>query len=258
MIHTRLPSPALLLGGLFLTLPALAYGQNLIQNGGFNESGQGIWNIGYPNGHFTSEYAARPAVGANPGYLGDEGTYTIGGNPSQNHQDFRVMTSDQGGDGYMMIVNGSSQPDIVVWRSDAISITPGTLYRFSGYVTNVNANYSWPDWRNTQTIIGAMLSIDGGSSWIDFGILLDLRTVVDPNAWHRFEVTWQNTTGTSVILQVDDFQTAAFGNDFALDTLEFEIIPEPNSAALVGGSAFFLHRHLRLKRRREAPLKAMG
>ncbi len=246
--------------GLVLLSPE-GHAQNLIPNGGFNESGEGVWDIGYPNAYFTSQYLARPKYNDPGGYLGGEGTYSISTDPALNHggnNPFRHLDSDQGGDGYMMVVNGASQSGVTIWQGAPISIEAGTTYRFSGYVTNVNTDEGWSAWRSTQAILSASISLDGGGSWRSFGEVVNLTLThdpkdperpINPNDWNLFSVEWSNTTSTSVILRLQNVQTAVGGNDFALDSLSLVAlppaqVPEPAPIALIlgGGLGILLYR----------------
>lgn len=164
---------------------------NLIFNGDF-ESG----------GPSTTDYQAEPGGGCThgAGFLGCEGTYAILDDPSQGHTNF----DDCGFDGNMMVVNGA--PSLQnIWCQE-VCVDPDGTYDFTAWAASVNGS--------SPAIL--QFSIDGELIGSEFG--LSGTTCV----WEQFEAEWSPMNGeTTVEICVTNQNTAAGGNDFALDNIEF-------------------------------------
>lgn len=198
-----------LIVGLTLSLPTTAQA-NLIFNGDFE-----LGNTG-----FTTQYILNNATGV------PEGVYSILQNPSTWHPLAANYGDHTTGNGLMMAVNGATQPGLIVW-SQTVSVIPNTVYTFTGWVS------SW------YSASPAMLDIKINGNSI--GLVTAPSTTA---TWQQFSFVWNSGSSTSAQLSIVDATTDAFGNDFALDDLEF--VPEPTSIAFLGlGVASLLFRKSR-------------
>lgn len=105
-----------------LTVRSVAF-QNLIFNGNFSAGDNG----------FDSDYIY--GTGGSVGLLTQEGQYAIATNPRNTHNQFVNCADHTGGNGNMMVVNGSGMPDSV-W-CQTVTVQPNTEYAFSAWVTSV-------------------------------------------------------------------------------------------------------------------------
>ena len=94
--------------------------QPLLVNGDFE-----LGNTGFSTDYIYS-----------PGDVTPEGTYTVDTNPLANHPLFSPCGDHTTGTGNMMIVNGSVQPNRIVW-SETVTVLPNRTYDFSGWATSV-------------------------------------------------------------------------------------------------------------------------
>jgi len=164
---------------------------NLLPNGTF-ESG---------NSDFTSAY------GYNPGNLVPEGKYDVVTNPRADHGSFAACGDKTAGTGKMMVINGAPTAGVNVWCS-TISTTANSDYIFSTYVTSVHAT--------SPAVL--QFSINGvalGSNFNASGTTC---------AWNQFCQTWNSGAATSANICIVNQNTAATGNDFALDDIKMGIV----------------------------------
>jgi hypothetical protein len=216
---------------LMATLAALALAvgpafANLITNGDF-EAG----NTGFSSAYL---YFAKPATPANsygPGYPGpvgytklslyDEGTYGVGTSPKLYHQSWASFGDHTTGAGNMMIVNGAvSAANVNVWTmpaSGTIAVTQNTTYSFSAWLTS-----SYPDNKSDLAF-----SING--------ILIgDIQLTAVPGTWQQFSASWNSGANTTALLSLVDKSLVISGNDFAIDDIVFDQVPEPATMLLLG------------------------
>ncbi len=164
---------------------------NLVPNGTF-ESG---------NSNFTSSY------GYNPGNLYPEGKYDVVSNPTADHAAFATCGDKTSGSGKMMVVNGAPTANVSVWCS-TISTTANSDYVFSTYVASVHAS--------SPAIL--QFSINGVSLGSPFNAS---GTTCN---WQQFCQTWNSGASTSANICIVNQNTAASGNDFALDDIKMGIV----------------------------------
>lgn len=155
------------------------------------------------NTGFTSAY--KDTTGA--GSLWPEGYYSVTTNPDLVHPNFVSMGDHTTGTGNMLVINGASAP-VNVW-CETITVTPNTQYDFSAW--------------------GATVSTAGNPAQVQFEINGTLvgTTLTLPTAtgqWTEFHTVWYSGSNTSITICVHDQQTAASGNDFALDDISFREI----------------------------------
>lgn len=234
---------------LFLTLlavaalPGAASAVNLLPDGSFELSGAAARNP--LSAAWTTDLGVRLGPGNTSGDAGslyDEGTYVVanGITPSDVHNLFRSDLKAQDGDQYMIINGATNSAKRVLETSTAIPIIGGLTYRFEAYAASV-----YPDapaqLTFTVSYLDAMNNVVGSAS----------GSLVAP----AFADGWQligfdsvaDTTATSAMVRVMNEQTAAGGNDFALDNLSFssQPVPEPASMAALGLGVLGLARRRR-------------
>jgi hypothetical protein len=183
--------------GFCFALPAWAS----IVNGDFE-----LGNVG-----FTSDYkyfTPNPPPPPNE----DLAQYTVWTNPREVHQSWVQMGDHTSGSGMMMIVNGSENPNMVVW-SELVTLTAGVTYKFSAWGTGV---YPAAPGNLNFELAGTQL-----------GTLQLTSTVPD---WKEFTATYTATvSGPAQLVAIRDLETAYSGNDFAMDDISLRAIPEAAS-----------------------------
>lgn len=185
---------------------------NSIVNGDF-ESGDSDFTTDYTQGNGNCTHGA--------GFLGCEGSYEVMDNPNDGHTAFDPC-SDNGGGGNMMVVNGAASLQ-EIW-CQTVCVEPDKDYVFSAYATSVNPG--------SPAIL--QFSIDGDLIGSSFGLS---GTTCD---WEYFEELWESSGATTVEICVTNQNTAAGGNDFALDDIGFFQICEEESSFDVTISDFFI------------------
>jgi gliding motility-associated-like protein len=173
---------------------------NLIKNGNF-ESG---------NTDFYSAYNYM-----NTGQLIEERTYTVDKNPSDWHYNWSSCNDHtfHNGQGNMMIVNGDSIKNTIVWEEMIANIQPNAEYIFSAYLQNIlYLPYGDPaKWTELQ------FSINNNP----IGDVLEARTQ-DTCNWKLCYVRWKSENNTSATISViNQHYVEKNGNDFALDDISF-------------------------------------
>jgi hypothetical protein len=165
---------------------------NLIINGDFSAGNSG----------FTTNYNYMPDLPGNQSELWNEGTYTVVSNPNFVHSNFSPCPDHSGG-GDMMVVNGAASLQ-QVW-CQTISVMPNTDYIFQAYATSVNPS--------SPAIL--QFAIDGALLGTPFGLAGGTCN------WQEFYATWNSGSNTSVEICITNQNTAASGNDFAIDDIFF-------------------------------------
>ncbi len=165
---------------------------NIIVNGDFEDGDSG----------FFTDYdeAQSNCTGHSAGYLGCEGVYAVIDDPSDGHTNFDPC-SDNGGGGNMMVVNGAAQLQNI-WCQD-VCVDPDGSYLVNAYAASVNPG--------SPGIL--QFSIDGTT----IGDILNLTS--STCAWEYFEAEREASGETTVTFCVTNQNTAAGGNDFALDDI---------------------------------------
>ncbi|MDR3680358.1 MAG: T9SS type A sorting domain-containing protein [Flavipsychrobacter sp.] len=169
-------------------------GSNLITNGDFTAGNTG----------FTSAYGfVSNAYNA----LEPEGHYAIVTNPSLDHPTGASFGDHTSGTGNMMAINGASSP-VNVW-SQTITVTANTNYAFSAWFSN---------WSSVTTNLPLLQFTINGTP-------LGTGSFSIPGAaglWSQYYATWNSGTYSGAItISIFDSQTAATGNDFAIDDISF-------------------------------------
>jgi hypothetical protein len=187
-------------------------GATIVTNGDFSAS------ISTPTSRgFTSDYTyldtSSPSGGC-CGILSGEGAYVVGKNPHTYHTNFDSFGDHTTGTGRMLIVNGASVPNVTVWAQN-ITVMPNTDYIFSVWATSVNP------------VSPAILSFSiNGTQQIG---TVSLSSAVSDGTWQYFTTVWNSgTTSGTVPIALVNQNTAANGNDFAVDDIVFAPIVKQN------------------------------
>ena len=176
----------------------------LIVNGDFE-----LGNTG-----FTSEYTH------NPGDISPRGTYDLVSDPTDAHPSLANPSygDHTTGSGLMLAANACGDcGDLAVW-SQEVEVTLETSYKFSAWVSNWAAGGKSPP------------QMDFFFNGVSVGLFNDVTT---PAIWMEFGATWDSTDNTLVTIEIFDRNTVVSGNDFALDDISMNPIPEPSTLALL-------------------------
>ena len=172
-------------------LSATVRSGNLVTNGDFEQGPIG----------FSTDYVLGTTSCFGLGFLDCEGTYGVLSNPMDGHQNFSPC-SDASGGGNMMVVNGAAALQNV-W-CQTINVAPNTDYDFSAFVTSVEPT--------SPAIL--QFSINGTTIGNPFN-------AGAPCAWGQFSANWNSGSNTTATICILNQNTAASGNDFALDGITF-------------------------------------
>ena len=163
-------------------------GENLITNSGFEQG-----NVG-----FTSEYIYKKITDYS------ESQYAIVTNPFAWHFGFEACSDHTLGFGNMMVVNGASIPNSVVW-SQTVQVNPNTTYELALWISSVNkATPAKLRFKINGKIIGD--EVNAGENACD---------------WNQFSTYWNSENESTAEIVIINVNTAASGNDFALDDISF-------------------------------------
>uniref|UniRef100_UPI00262EC77C beta strand repeat-containing protein n=1 Tax=Flavobacterium sp. TaxID=239 RepID=UPI00262EC77C len=167
--------------------------RNLIFNGDFSQG-----NIG-----FASDYFFVSPTNTS----GAQQLYGVVSNPNAWYTSFVNCPDHTNGSGNMMVVDGSvsNSGNNVVW-GQAIPVTTNTTYTFSYWAQSLSPN-------NFATL---QVKINGTV----LGTAQAPSTIVCGN-WTQVTYTWNSGASTTAQISINDTNTAADGNDFALDDIAF-------------------------------------
>jgi len=170
------------------------------QIGGADRAVNGQFTDG--NSGFTSEYTyVANTTGSTE--LNPEGYYSVWDNPIDLHSAF-ANNLNITGTGNMMIINGSPTANQFIWKQ-TIAVNPNTLYYF---VTDVASVHTTSPAQLQFSVNGVLLG----------SIFNATATVLD---WKTFYATWNSDGSSSAIISIVNQNTAATGNDFAIDNISF-------------------------------------
>lgn len=209
----------------------------LLTNGNFDQGATG----------FYSEYAYSPPNGSGTN-LYPEATYDVTTDAHADHPAFASFADHTGaaGGGMMMVINGSSTPDAIIWsEGDVGGGAPligaaNTEYAFSFWLASVYpaspANLQL--WVNGVAVPGETFAALGGEQAL--------------GQWQEF--TYAGVTGANGLqsISLTNKNLEPNGNDFALDDMSLQgvAVPEPTSWALMllgfGGLGALMRGHRRL------------
>jgi hypothetical protein len=191
---------------VFVTLSmSSAQASPLLLNGDF-EAGNTL---------FTSLYNYVAPTGN--GVLYPEGSYTVTTNPTNVHNLFSSFGDHTTGTGNMLVANGNAVPDTVVWQGQlAQNLVVGQEYEFTFWAAS-----AYP-------VSPAQLSFHIGSQQVGLLVLLS-----STGQWIS-STTRFVAQGTQPIIDIRDDNSALSGNDFVLDDISLNAVPEPASTVLLG------------------------
>ncbi len=164
---------------------------NLVVNGNFSSGNTG----------FSSDYTYVVDIPGNQSEMVPEGTYAIVPNPNSVHSGFSGCNDHTGGGGNMMVVNGAANLQDI-W-CQTVSVSPNSFYNVSAWVTSVNpASPAQLQFSINGTPIGPIIN-----------------ALPTPCTWIPFNATWNSGASTTAEICILNLNTAAGGNDFALDDI---------------------------------------
>lgn len=162
-------------------------------------SGDLIANGDFENGNagFSSSYV----YGTN---ITPAGTYYVANNPNTYHSGFAACGDHTTGAGNMMIVNGSSAPNVSVW-CETINVVPNTDYAFGTWIAGLNNGSP------------AILQFQINGSLIGPPFTASTTSCL----WQQFYAVWNSGANTTADICIVNQNTTVGGNDFALDDISF-------------------------------------
>jgi outer membrane protein OmpA-like peptidoglycan-associated protein len=166
---------------------------NLVKNGDFS-----MGDI-----DFKSDYQYVLDVNCGNHWL-HEGKYSILPSPRLAHCHFADFGDHTNGKSSMLVVNGATLTNQVIWKQ-TVNVMPNTTYYFSTWIAN---------------------ALNGAPSHMEFSIngnLLGEPIVADLVAgkWKQFFTLWNSENNTSAQISILNKSTVAQGNDFILDDIVF-------------------------------------
>ena len=211
---------------LLSLLPICLAHANLLSNGGFELGPTGIQS----NLTLSTD-------------LMTEGHYFVDTNPHAYHPLWASIGGHPNDTGNMMIVNGSTIPNQMVWGQSGIAVSTNTFYLLSFWVASLyDANPAAFQVKINGTQVGSIYTIPS--------------TV---GKWTQDVVLWNSGASNTANLGIFDQTVTANGNDFALDDISFDnpfapqaalaSLPEPGSFVLVAGALCALYGSHRRKAR---------
>ncbi|MGI4883986.1 MAG: Ig-like domain-containing protein [Janthinobacterium lividum] len=166
-------------------------GRNLLVNPSFTDGNTG----------FTSSYTYQTTTSTPAGNLYAEGTYGVGSNARDYHNNFTGTGRTGTGDNFM-IVNGAANIQKVY--SQTVTVQPNRYYTFSVYATSVNGT--------SPAQLGFVINNESTSV---------VTTLDGTTNYVKLSDVWFSGTSTSATFEIRDVNRAPTGNDFGLDDVYF-------------------------------------
>ena len=187
-------------------LLASAAGAVTVPNGDFTAGNSG----------FTSGYAYGPGRGdlANAGPTQGAGYYAVVGDAQFSHPSFYRFGDHTTGSGLYLVANGAVDVGVPAYISAAIAVQPFKTYTLSAFFAN--AYPVSPANIDFRVALG-----NGGST--------SIGTFTIPNGagvWNAGAETFTTGKATRLQFSFTDLNTAASGNDFAIDDIKLTAVPE--------------------------------
>ncbi len=185
-------------------LTSQVLGNNLVANSAFNGG----------NVAFTSQYSFAPT-----GFL--EGTIDAGISSSAWNSSFSNCKDHTNGSGRMLMVNGSSQPNVNVW-SQTITVQPNTDYLFSTWLQSLSpTNFAQLQFSINGSRLGNIFSANSQNC-----------------IWKQASSIWNSGTNSSVQLSIVNMNVQPSGNDFSLDDIYFGTYKTVTDSITINVSGF--------------------
>lgn len=199
------------MNGTYTVTGSLPTGPNLIINGDF-ESG---------NTGFTSSYGyvlptATPVCYSQ--ILGCQGSYTIVADPISVHTDFTSSNDHSDPGTLQMVINGATAANVPVW-SQTVAVIPNSNYQFSYWVQSVH-----PTFPSQLQLFANNMAV--GTTY----------TATATGGFTQFIYNWNSGSSSTVVLELRNQNTAAGGNDFALDDIIFRTVQQVFSSVVVSAN----------------------
>jgi hypothetical protein len=198
----------LMLFALFIFQSISLGNPNLIVNGDF-EAG----NTGFITDY---NYNATSVVAA--------GSYAINTNTANVHPLGWIYGDHTSGFGNMMIINGSTIPNIFVWE-ESIPVSQNTNYQFSLWLNSWSGSY----FANIEFFIN------------DISIGTCIPSYQQPPKWNNYSQIWSSGLVNTATIKLYDRELSAGGNDFEIDDISFTPVPAPAAIVLAGIGAGCVH-----------------
>jgi hypothetical protein len=152
----------------------------------------------FPNSNFEAGVSGfSTGYKLNTTSLYDEGVYAITPNAHNYHNDFQECP----GHGNMMVVNGSPNPNLIVWSSGTIDVTPNTDYTLTIQLTSVNP-------ANPAQLI---FNVNGENIGLQF------NATTTNCEWKSGIAVWNSGSNTKATFDIMNLNLIPGGNDFAID-----------------------------------------
>lgn len=160
---------------------------NIVVNGDFAQG----------NTSFTSEY-----VYDNPTNASGSGAYFVGSSVTSWNPNMQGCSDHSSNDNNMLIVNGATTAGVKVW-CQTHQVYPNASYSLSAYFEELhNQNYPILQWNVNGTNVGSAVT-----------------SQIIPCLWRQITTTWNSGVNTSATFCLVGGNTAANGNDFAIDDI---------------------------------------
>jgi hypothetical protein len=192
----------------------------LLTNGAFDGGNTG----------FYSQYAYAPPNGSGNN-LWPEATYDVTTNPNADHPSFSAFAdhtpSPDGG--MMMVINGSSTPDAIIWSE-------GTIGGGAPLLGGANSDYTFSFWlASVYPASPANLQLWINGAQVEGATFAALGGADNLGLWQHFSYT--GVTGATGLqsISLTNRNLEPDGNDFALDDMSLNgtAVPEPGVWALM-------------------------
>jgi hypothetical protein len=179
---------------------------NQIQNGDFSQG-----NLGFVTGY---------SLDSSLGGAFAEGRYNVGVNPINFNPDGASFGDHTTGTGLMLLLNGAPLATVPAWQQ-VVTVVPNQSYNLAGFARAWGAVSTDPS--------PAVINVQINGQVIGVDTALPASTA----AWTQFSRTWNSGAATSATISIFDANTVGVGNDFAVDDLTFDAVPEPGSAVIL-------------------------
>lgn len=220
-----------------LALLPFAASANMVVNGNF-EAG----NTGFTTSYLYIDYdlVTDPLYGTPPGTpanasgqgMYDDGRYTITNVQPKVWHDLWRNNVDLTGHGWYMLFNGSTAGNSNVWSQNVTGLQAGQQYELS---FDIFTAFAMDNERADLDInvggvnVGSVIAPSGSSQWETLALTFTFN-------------------GSSDLVSILNVETAFSGNDFGIDNVAMNPVPEPTTLAVsVLGIAALLRRRRSLK-----------